>query len=76
MISYAEMQLDAPYPEQFLPKISFESGILIKKNRMRHVMKLEDMVHENLSHSGGGKLALKSTKIIILGKMINNHHDD
>ena len=56
MIGCDEMQLGALEPEQFLPKIVGESGISIRNNRRRHVMKLEDMS--------------------ILGKMINNHHDD
>jgi hypothetical protein len=39
-------------------------------------MNLDDMIHENLSHNGGGKWVLKSRKMSLLGKMINNHHDD
>jgi hypothetical protein len=59
-----------------LPKINGESGISIKNNRIRHAMNLEDMIHQNLSHNGGGKWVSKSPKMSILGKMINDHHDD
>jgi hypothetical protein len=59
-----------------LPKIVGESGVSIKNNRMRHAMKLEDMIHENLIHSGCSKWMLKRTEMSILGKMINYHHDD
>jgi hypothetical protein len=38
---------------------------------MRHAMKLGDMIHETLSHSGGNKWVLRSTKMSILGKTIN-----
>ena len=43
---------------------------------MRHAMKLEDMIHEKLSHSGGGKWVLKSIEMSIFGKTIYYHHDD
>jgi hypothetical protein len=43
---------------------------------MRHAMKLEDLILEKLSHSGGYKWVLKSIEMSILGKMINYHHDD
>jgi hypothetical protein len=46
------MQLGALYLEQFLPKIVGESGIFVRDNRMRHAMKLEDIIHEYLSHPG------------------------
>jgi hypothetical protein len=52
-----------------LQKIAGESGVSIRNNRMRHAMKLEDLIHEKLSHSGGGKWVLKSTKMSILGKI-------
>jgi hypothetical protein len=61
MISCVEMQLGALYPEQFLPKVTGESGISIKNYRMRYAMKLEEMIHEKLSHIGGGKWVFKST---------------
>jgi hypothetical protein len=70
------MQLGAQYLEQFFPKFVGESAILIKNNRMMHAMKLEDMIHENLSDNGGGKWVLKSTKMSILGNTINYHHDE
>jgi hypothetical protein len=41
------MQLGALYLEQFLPKIVGESWVMIRDNRMRHAMKLEDLIHEN-----------------------------
>jgi hypothetical protein len=43
---------------------------------MWHAMKLEDPIHENLSHNGCYKWVLKSTEMRILGKMINYHHDE
>jgi hypothetical protein len=76
MISCVEMQLGALYLEQFLPKIVGESWVVIKKNRMWHPMKLEDLIHEKLSHNGCCNLVLKSTEMSILGKEINYHHDD
>ena len=33
-------------------------------------MKLEDTIHEEMSHNGGSKWVLKSTKMSILGKTI------
>jgi hypothetical protein len=47
-----------------------------RNNRVWHAMKLEDLIHENLSHRGCCKQVLKSTEMIILGKEINNHHDE
>jgi hypothetical protein len=76
MISYAEMQLGALELEQFLPKITGESWVAIRNNRMWHAMKLEDLIHEKLSHNGCNKWVLKSTKMSILGKMIKYHHDN
>jgi hypothetical protein len=76
MISYAEMQLGALYLEQFLPKIACESWVAIKNNRVWHAMNLEYLIHENLSHRGCCKWVLKSAKMSILGKAMNNHHDD
>jgi hypothetical protein len=45
MISYGEMQLGALELKQFLPKISCESWVTIRNNRVWHAMKLEDLVH-------------------------------
>jgi hypothetical protein len=61
MIGGAEMQLGSLEPEQFLPKIAGESGIFVRDNRMRHAMKLEDIIHENLSHYGCSEWVLKRT---------------
>jgi hypothetical protein len=76
MISCAEMQFGALYLEQFLPKIACESGVAIRNNRVQHAMKLEDLIHEDLSHCGCCKRVLKGAEMSILGKAINNHHDD
>jgi hypothetical protein len=76
MISYAEMKFSAFYLEQFLPKIACESWVTIKNNRVRHAMNLEYLIHENLSHYGCCKQVLKGVEMRILGKAINNHHDD
>jgi hypothetical protein len=70
MIGGVEMKLSTMQPEHFLPKIAGESGISVRKNTMRHTMKLEDMIHENLSHNGGGEWVLKCMEMSILGKMI------
>jgi hypothetical protein len=43
---------------------------------MWHALKLEDLIHETLSHSGCCKWVLKSTEMSILGKAINYHHDE
>jgi hypothetical protein len=59
-----------------LPKIVGESGISVRYNAMRHVMKLEDMMHEKLSHCGGSEWVLNRKKMSIFGNMINYHHDD
>jgi hypothetical protein len=58
-----------------LPKIVGESWIAIKNNRMRHAMKLEDLIHEMLSHSGGCKWVLKRIEMSILVKKIKYPHD-
>ena len=39
-------------------------------------MKLEDLIHEDLSDHGCCKQVLKGAEMSILGKAINNHHDD
>jgi hypothetical protein len=39
-------------------------------------MKLEDLIHEYLSHRGCCKRVLKGPEMSIPGKAINNHHDD
>jgi hypothetical protein len=75
-ISCAEMQLCALYLEQFLPKIACESWVAIRNIRVWHAMKLEDLIHEYLSHRGCCKWVLKGAEMSILGKAINNHHDD
>jgi hypothetical protein len=61
MIGSVEMQLGALETEQFFPKIASKSGITIKDNRMRHALKLEDIIHENLSHYGGCEWVLERT---------------
>jgi hypothetical protein len=47
-----------------------------QKNRVRNAMKLEDLIHEYLSHRGCCKRVLKGLEMSIPGKAINNHHDD
>jgi hypothetical protein len=59
-----------------LPKIVGESGVSVRDNRIRHAMKLEDIIHEDLSHCGGCEWVLKSTKMSIFGETIYDHHDD
>jgi hypothetical protein len=76
MISCDEMQLGALQLEQSLPKIVGEIWAGIRNNIMRHAMKLEDLIHESLSHSGCCKWVLKRKEMSILGKAINDHHDD
>jgi hypothetical protein len=76
MIGCAEIQLGSLYLEHFLPKIAGENGISMKNNRRRNSMNLEDMIHENLTHNGGGKWVCKRTNMSILGMTINEHHDD
>jgi hypothetical protein len=43
---------------------------------MWHAMKLEDLIHGNLSDNGCCKWVFKITEMSILGKTINYHHDD
>jgi hypothetical protein len=76
VIDNDEKQLGAMYLEQFLPKIVGESGVSVKDNRIRHAMKLKDIIHEYLSHCGDCEWVFKSIKINIFGEMIYNHHDD
>ena len=76
MIGSAKMKLGAPETEQFLLKIVGKSGISIRDNIMRHALKLEDIIHENLSHCGCCESVLESTEMSIFGKMIHDHHDD
>jgi hypothetical protein len=76
MIDNAEMQLSALETKQLLPKISSKSGVSVRDNRMRHAMKLEDIIHEILSHCGFCEWVLENTEMSIFGKMINYHHDD
>jgi hypothetical protein len=75
MIGGAKMKLGFLEPGKFLPKIVGESWISVRDNRMSHVLKFEDIIHENLSLCGGGERVLKSTKMSIFGKMIDDHHD-
>jgi hypothetical protein len=76
VIGSDEIQLGAMYLENFLPKIAGESGVSVKDNRIRHAMKLEDIIHEYLSHCGSYEWVLKSTKMSIFGETINDHHDE
>jgi hypothetical protein len=76
VIGSAEMQLGALDLEQCLPKISSESGVSVRDNRIRHAMKLEDIIHEYLRQCGGYEWVLKSTKMSIFGEKICYHHDD
>jgi hypothetical protein len=76
MISNVGMKFGALYLEQFLPKNACESWVTIRNNRVQHAMKLEDLIHETLSHRGCCKRVLKGEKVSILGNAINNHHDD
>jgi hypothetical protein len=76
MIIGDEIHLGALNLEQFLPKIVGESWVAIINNRMQHEMKLEDVIHEKLSHNGCCKWVLKSKKMRIPGKAIDYHHDD
>jgi hypothetical protein len=39
-------------------------------------MKLEDIIHEDLSHCGGYEWVLKRKKMSIFGETIYDHHDD
>jgi hypothetical protein len=39
-------------------------------------MKLEDIIHEDLSNCGNYEWVLKSTKMNIFGETIEDHHDD
>ena len=39
-------------------------------------LKLEDLIHEKLSHRGCNKWVFKSAEMSILGKVIHNHHYD
>ena len=55
MIVGVEMQLGSLEFEQFLPTIVGESWILVKDSRMRHAMKFEYIIHENVSHYGCGE---------------------
>jgi hypothetical protein len=59
-----------------LPKISSESGVYVRDNRIRHAMKLEDIIHEYLSHYGGCEWVFKRTKMRIFGETIYDHHDE
>jgi hypothetical protein len=74
MIGSAKMQLGALDMEQFLQKIIGKSGISVINNRMRHAMKHEYIIHENLSNCGGYEWVLEIAKISIFGKNINYHH--
>jgi hypothetical protein len=59
-----------------LQKIAGESGVSFRDNRIRHAMKLEDIIYEYLSHFGGCEWVLKRTKMSMFGEMIDDHHDD
>jgi hypothetical protein len=43
---------------------------------MRHAMKFEDIIHENLSQCACSERMLKRIEMSIFGKMINHHHDE
>jgi hypothetical protein len=59
-----------------LLRIAGESGVSVRDNRIRHAMKLEDIIHEYLIHFGGCEWVLKRTKMSIFGETIYYHHDD
>jgi hypothetical protein len=45
-----------------LPKIVVEIEVFVRDNRIRHAMKLEDIIHEYLSHCVGCEWVLKRKK--------------
>jgi hypothetical protein len=59
-----------------LPKIASESGVSARDNRIKHAMKLEDIIHEYLIQFGSCEWVLKRTKMSIFGETIHYHHDD
>jgi hypothetical protein len=59
-----------------LAKIVGESGVSVRDNRIRHAMKLEDIIHEDSSHCGSCECMLKRTKMSIFGETIEEHHDE
>jgi hypothetical protein len=75
VIGNAEMQLGSLYVEKFLPKIEGGSGVSVRDNRIRHAMKLEDIIHEDLSHYSSYEWVSKRKKMRIFGEMIYDHHD-
>ena len=50
-----------------MPKIVGESGVFVRDNRIRHSKKLEDSIHEDLSHRGCCKRVLKGAEMSVLG---------
>jgi hypothetical protein len=70
MVGSAEMQLGSLEIEPFLPKIIGKSCISFIENRMRHALKYEYIIHENLSHCECGERVLKSTKMSIFGSQL------
>jgi hypothetical protein len=71
-----ELQIGSLELEKFLPKITGESGIIVKENRVRHAMEFEDIVHKNLSHCRCHEWVLERIEMIIFGKVIYYKHDD
>jgi hypothetical protein len=61
MIGGAQMQLGSLYPEHLSPKNDGENGISVRDNIMRHAMKFEDIIHENLSYYGCSEGILQRT---------------
>jgi hypothetical protein len=76
MIGCDEMQFSALEPQQFFPKFAGESWIMVEDNKVGNFMEFEDIVHENLSHTGCCEHVLEGTKMSIFGKLINYNHDD
>jgi hypothetical protein len=71
MIGHTEMQLGALELKQLFPKVVGESWITIGDNIVGHSMEFEDIVHENLSHSGCCEWVLEGTKMSIFEKEID-----
>ena len=64
MLSCNQLELFSLELENFQPKFSNESVVVIRHNRSRHAMQFEYLVHENLSYQCCSKWVQQTGKIL------------
>jgi hypothetical protein len=76
MIGGGVVQIDALVFEQFLPKLTEKNAVPVAYYGGWHSMEFVDMLHEDLSYSGGRVGVGESHEMGIFAKPIDYYQDD